>query len=288
MKRDLRNITNNISPARGSQSTSIYRANDENNKKSELSQINFLLISNYLINECTKKYHEEYALLKIPYSYIDFYFYQVSRYHRQFNDYLELFFKRLENYNKDRLISVYVRTFSKVAHSENLRDAGLHLIMKKRGFPINVSFDTGEDKELNQSFVILKSIVEAIYHNEEERSLKAQYLDFLKEITSTKDTSSANSFRTLIPIKNTPAEKSRKTTVSRFVIPKFRLPHPYPVSFVKSRVDSYYIVSGFVGSIRMLEILENYKITGVKLNADFIAKRNELLKIRQKKYKDFF
>lgn len=287
--------------------SNIYRADLLSQKQSEIAQIDFLIISNYFINECTKKYYEQYRQLKTPVSFIEFYFEQVSRYKSKFNEQMTLFFdkyRKKEDYI-DTLCNVYCRTFSKAVKFEDVKHQGKSIIINKHFFPIKVTFDAGDSSDLRKTIVIAKDIAELIYNNEEARSLKTQYVDYLKNKVVALNHRSVDT----IEIQNNPTENVKKTKVepvilkgaatkitpekvsshvSRIVIPKYKLPSLYPVSFIKSRVDSEHVAKSFINSVDLIRLLNIYNITSVAYSEDFVLKRKSLIKPKQKKFSDFF
>lgn len=268
----------------------------------EMPQVDYLLLSNYIINECTKKHYEQYQSFKVPFSYIDFYFEQISRYSIKFNDYMKLFFNKYheKHSNLKSLINVYNRTFSKATKIELVKNHGNHLIMLRKYFPLSVSFDTKNNKELKQALTILKEIIELIFYNEEVLTLKDQYLMFIKqkivselqsenkiEIKSPKMQESRTK-RVSTSKTNSKLKNNGSTKITRVIIPKYKLPTDYPISYTISRVDSVNQVNKFIGSVNMINILNNYNINRVTYNHDFVTKRNFIIKPRKKSFSEYF
>lgn len=272
-------------------------SNIVSSEKSELSQIDFLMISNYIINECTKKYYNEYVGLQVPFNYIEFYFKIVSNYKFLFNHQFEEFFEKFESKPQmvEYLANVFSKTFAEYSSIQNIRKRGKHLVMIKKFFPLSISFDVETEKKLNQTILILKKIVENIFYNEEERSLKQQYIDFMKNKLENRlsklsigDSEKINKTKN----KNVKDKKgkpsSKSPTVTRLIIPKFILPTEYPISFTKSRVDSRNIASKFFSSVKLIELLIDLDVSSIIYSQNFVIKRRTLFKPKQKRFSDFF
>lgn len=270
-------------------------SNIVSSEKSELSQIDFLMISNYIINECTKKYYNEYVGLQVPFNYIEFYFKTVSNYKFLFNHQFEEFFEKFESKPQmvEYLANVFSKTFAEYSSIQNIRKRGKHLVMIKKFFPLSISFDVEAEKKLNQTILILKKIVENIFYNEEERSLKQQYIDFMKNklenrLSKLPMGSSENTNKSKNEINTKGKSSSKSPTVTRLIIPKFILPTEYPISFTKSRVDSRNIASKFFSSVKLIELLIDLDVSSIIYSQNFVIKRRTLFKPKQKRFSDFF
>lgn len=267
-------------------------------EKSELTQIDFLMLSNYIINECTKKYYNEYIGFQVPLTYIEFYFHIVSNYRFLFNRQFEEYFEKLESKPNmvEYLARVFSKTFSEYCQIQEIRNRGKHLVMAKKFFPLSISFDSEAKQKLDQTLLILKKIVDNIFYNEEERSLKQQYIDYMKNKLEKKLSLSKK------PVEETPKQgekihertapksspPSKSANVTRVIIPRYKLPSEYPISFTKSRVDSQHVANKFFSSVKLIELLLKFDVSGVTYGQDFIVKRRSLFKPKQKKFSDFF
>ena len=271
-----------------------------------MSKLDYLLLSEYIINECTKKFYSDYHEYKVPFSYIEFYFDLIYRYSSRFNQNLFSFYDRFNSTNNSvsYLVGVFTNTFTRSTYIQNIQGHGKHLVMVKKYFPLSISFDNEQKYKLRETLVILKDIIEMIFYNEEDKSLKSQYIEYIT-IKYGLGKPSKIAYMLSVDKKNdnskSPVEDPRykqhkeedevkkgKTKITKVIIPHISLPFTYPVSYTKSRVDSKHVASNFLDSIRMIEILNKHRIIKAKYNQGFITKRNTLIKPKPKKFSDFF
>lgn len=261
-----------------------------------IPSLDYILLSEYMVNECTKKFYSDYKSYEVPFSYVEFYFKLLQNYSFKFDNILELFFKKYNSSptSVNYVIETFNKTFETSTKIVNIKNQGMHLVMIKKYFPLNMTFENDQKYKLRNPLSVIKEIIELIFYNEENMDIKQQYVEFLYDKYDLYDEKEraemAQRKKILASKENKFGNENVSTNVSRVIIPKFKLPTLYPVSFLKSRVDSLNIPNRFLDSVRMIEILNKHRIVKVTYSGDFVLKRNALIKTtpKPKRFSDFF
>lgn len=307
------------SPLSNNDNTNIY--NNINNSieyPTAITNLDYYMLSNFIIFEALKKYYTDYKSTIVPYSYIGFYITEIYNYDLMHTPYLKLYLSAFNNKRNNLYdaINIFSKTFPTMVEIKEVKkasfltglSAGNYIEVKKKFLDMEIKNEDKTNKFLIEAMNKLKDIATRIDITSKDRKLKLLYIEYLsKKETKTTTTQEVNkqkntNVKTSTPDTSTQQNeikppclrpgrkrilppKSEKTgKITSIKLRKLKVSGIYPTSLTHSRIDSAYFAFGFTQGHKTFSLVDNYKFTNAKFTKGFENKRKKLF---EQKKSDF-
>lgn len=263
---------------------------------------NIMIIAT-IFNQAIFKHVDVYGVKDIPLSFFEFYIGEIKNYEYMFRKQTRDFFDEFEQYlpNINLITEIYAKSF--FANCKNVVAKGGENYLKVTGTQFTDFYDEMMDsssKEVSAAISNIKKITEHINNNDEIIPFQNNYEHYMiSKIIRQNEFGKKNEGKSrfvvnvysdnLRPQVISATRRAERLTseriklanqqgrITKIIIPKLKLPTPYPKSSTFSRFDSKYRSRNFVSPSRMILILNDLKINGVAYSNNFVSKRKSAI-----------
>ena len=255
-----------------------------------------------IFQQALAKHLDIYKKKEVPLSFIEFYFGEIKNYAYMFRKQTKEFFDDYETVkpNFEIISAIYIKSyFSQV--SEMVNRGGEKFLVLKGSYINDYTNDmlSNSQRDIVQCITNLKKITEHINESDEVISFDKSYENYMiselvkKTEFKTKNTGKSRVILNIYDDEEKPqtiaatkrAERlvserinlsNQKGRITKIVIPKLKLPTPYPKTTTFNRFNSKYSARNFISVSRMILILNDLKVNGVAYSNNFVEKRKAI------------